>query len=119
MTIAFRSLGTADVDNGPGSAVVNPGLPPGYQDNDILVLVVATDNASVATPSGWTLKAATARGAANASNSIAINVYWKRATGVVPSPTITDPTGPIAGYIQAVIAAYSGAKQSGDPFNAH
>lgn len=107
MAIAYRSAGTY----ASGTGDVTPGLPTGYQADDIFILwVEARNNGTLSTPSGWTLITSQE----GASGSIQLAAYWKRANASESAPTYTD-TG---NHTSAIIEAFSGCITSGDPYEA-
>ena len=111
--IPFRSLGEAVWDN--GGAPITPGMPPGWQVDDLLWLHYATHNiagdALVAEPAGWTLRGAGT--AAGAGGNVQLRVYSRRAQAGDSGPTLED--GDIVPRSHhAYIAAFSGQSLVGD-----
>jgi hypothetical protein len=97
-----------------GSGALSPGLPAGWAQNDIFILVVhlrgATSGATA--PSGWAH--VTSSPAAHNSALESISVMWKRATASESAPSVADPGGD---YASARIHAYRGAITSGNPWD--
>jgi hypothetical protein len=80
---------------------VQPGLPPGVQRDDLLLLTIV----GWGTPApGWNFLA----------SGSWFRVYWRRATGIEDAPVILDDWNGTA----AAVAAFSGVVATGDPFEA-
>lgn len=105
----FRSVGA----EATGTAAVVPGLPAGWQEDDILILFVNSANEAIATPGGWTEVSASPQGTGTGATAgaVRLGVFWKRATSGEVAPTVAD-TG---NHTYAVIAAYVDCVDSGDP----
>jgi hypothetical protein len=108
--IAFRAAGTyASAASGnplaPGS--VPPGLPAGWQPDDIHIAIIASkDNVASTMPAGWTLL-----NEGNSGTSHRSTLFWRRAQAGDVAPTITHTAG---NSISAQIIGFSGV----DPLNA-
>lgn len=102
MSLPFlRSQGSL----GSGSGAISPGIPPGIQPNDILVMLIVTPFGNSVPDGSWSLVL---------SNTIPrVSIYWKRTTGAEPAVTVSD-TG---AYQIARIFAFGGCVTSGDPFD--
>lgn len=102
--VAIGSLGF-------GTGAITPGLPTGWAQNDILVLIIETNNQAI-TVSGYT--EAVSSPASNAgTNPTRLTVFWKRAGASETAPTTSDSGDHQVGRI----AAYRGCITSGDPFD--
>ena len=72
--MAFRAVGTIATAQ---SGNVTPGLPTGWQANDIHICIVgAADNVTCTFPAGWTKKIEL-----NNGTTERITIAWKRAAG--------------------------------------
>jgi hypothetical protein len=99
-----------------GSGDLNPPLPAGIANGDILICVLSSrDNiaSTIDTPAGWNLKVQTINGTTNT-----LSVWWKRVSDYTTetAPIITH--GGTSGVCAAVVYAFRGCIDSGDPFNA-
>lgn len=104
-------LGQGAIASGVGAGSV--AWPAGHQADDIGVLMVETANESVATPSGWTLLGNTGTGTAGAAGSVAIWVFWKRATSAAEAnASFADP----GDHFRGRMMAFRGCETSGSPF---
>src|SRR3990172_1611950 len=93
---------------GCSSGGITPGLPSGWQINDIWLLCIETDNEPVTFPAGWPQIFSRAQG-----GSTQLQIAWRRATSSESAPTIAD-----AGDHQAgVILGFRGCITSIDPFD--
>lgn len=101
-TPAFRSAGTG----AQGTGNITPGAPAGAAENDILICVIGrgTSGQSVSMSGDWSSLYDTGH----------LAVFWCRRGASNPSFVITHSTG---GNISATVAAFSGCKDSGSPFN--
>lgn len=108
----FVSAGTASSSTGNAT----PGLPSGWAEHDIFLLVCETANETVSAPSGWTAVGGSPQGTGTAggASSTAMHVFWRRATSSESAPTVTDP----GDHCIAQIFAIRGCVRSGDPWNA-
>ena len=104
---AWRSFGT--LVSGIGN--VTPGLPTGWAQDDIFLLVVETANEAVTAPAGYTAVTNSPVSNTNAQ-ATRLSVFWKRATASESAPTITDP----GDHVIAIIHAISGCPTSGNPW---
>lgn len=85
-----------------------PGLPAGWQQDDIFLLFVEIDDAnSVTAPDGWTQ----ATNVLSEGGTSETYVFWRRATSLESDPTITDP----GNRCNAIIHAFRGCTTSGSP----
>jgi hypothetical protein len=107
MAVAFRSVGTvASADSGN----VTPGLPTGWQADDIFILVIeGRDNVTVSLPAGWTKF-----GEKNSGTDCRLTMGWRRAVAGDTAPLVTHSGG---SSIIARIAAFSGCVASGTPID--
>lgn len=87
-TVSFIDAGT--FAESTGAVTVAP--PESYINNDLLVLVVASVNQAITTPSGWTqvTNSPQGTGTAAAVQSIRIGVFTKIASGAQASVTVAD-----------------------------
>ncbi len=107
----LRSTGTYVA----GTGNVTPGLPSGYQADDIFILYVefdSTDNPSFSI-SGWTQIGTTIRTSTASGTGTGFAMFWKRATSSETAPNVPD-TG---NHTSAFIQAFKGCKTSGSPIN--
>jgi hypothetical protein len=94
-----------------GVGAVTPGLPAGWAQDDIFLLVVQAEGAgSFSTPSGYTT-IDSVNGITSGVGSTAMALYYKRATASESAPTVND-TGD---HTFAVILAFRGCVASGSP----
>lgn len=106
----WRSKGT-DAHTATPTTGCTPGLPTGWAQDDIFVATVTTsDNGTLNTPAGWTLKLTQSQAASQ------LYIFWRRATASESAPTF-DAANNNPGYILAVISAYSGCEGTSDPFH--
>lgn len=109
----YRSSGTFTASAG----TCTPPMPAGEVADDILLLVVVTENEQVflTTANGFVQVTNSPQtvgtGSANGSNRVA--VYWKLAVGSDASPVVTDVTN----QHTCQIHAFSGGKTIGNPWN--
>lgn len=106
-------VGVGTAAGGTGDVV--PGLPSGWQANDIHLMIVsqsAVNDFGAFTPSGWTLVAQTEVGA-NAATDACASLYWRRAQAGDTDPTVPD-TG---NHTHARIIGIRGCPTSGDPWS--
>jgi hypothetical protein len=98
-----------------GTGNITPGLPPGIQAGDVLLLFVQSGNQTVSTPSGWSVMADSPQGTGTpgGATACAISVFWKRAAVVEAAPTVTDPGDHALGQI----LAFRGCISSGNPWD--
>ncbi|MFD8226849.1 hypothetical protein ACFV16_22055 [Streptomyces massasporeus] len=122
MAVAFRSVGTrlkVDMTSAPNPQAVS--MPPGHVAGDLILLFLVYDNnvPPTSSPSGWTLLGTASAGqsppAATASQ-VQTRVYYRVATGTVPSASFSFsksawPTG--SPFVLAFTAAYSGVDPAG------
>lgn len=108
----FVSAGTVSSSTGDAT----PGLPTGWAEYDVFLLVVETANETVSAPSGWTEVDVSPQGTGTAggSSSTAIHVFWKRATASESAPTVLDP----GNHCIAQVLAIRDCVRTGDPWNA-
>lgn len=111
MAIRFVSAGTASNSGGTPA----PGLPAGWAENDIFILIVETANQSMAAPSGWTQfdDSLAAVGTAGATDATRIQAYYRRATASESAPTLSDS----GDHTFTRIYAFRGCKLTGSPIN--
>lgn len=112
MAVAFVAAGAQTT----GTAAATVALPAGISTNDILLLCVEECNLADGTVSdaggGTWAEIGTATTVATLTNRAIARVFWSRYNGSQTDPTWT----PSANHFEARIAAYSGCKTSGDPF---
>lgn len=101
-TPAFRSAGTS----AQGTKNITPGAPAGAAEGDILICVIGrgTSGETVSMSGDWTSIVDTGH----------VAIFWCRRGASNPSFTITHSSG---GNISASVAAFSGCKDTGSPFN--
>ncbi|MFH0846961.1 MAG: hypothetical protein V1894_02740 [Chloroflexota bacterium] len=103
----FRAAGTAAT---AASGNVTPGLPTGWQANDICLLLVASrDNVSHSV-SGYTQIGSQT----NNGTGLTTSLWYRRLVGGDGSPTVTHTAG---SQISAVTIAYYGCTTSGSPLD--
>lgn len=108
MAVAFRAAGTA----ASGLGAQSPGLPAGWQADDIHILAAVRDQpTSFSVPSGWT---SIFGGAVTSGSWLYAVVCWRRAVGGDTAPSIG--TG-LDGFI-ARIFGFSGCLTSATPIDA-
>lgn len=105
------SVGTEFSSTGAPTAT----LPSGWQENDILLLVLQQSNeANVTAPSGYKqIGPQNGIGTAAAAGSVKLSIFWKRATSSESAPTIPD-TGD---HTYGVMLAIRGCPTVDDPFH--
>lgn len=94
-----------------------PGLPAGYFPNDILLLVVESENDTNAltTANGFVEVTNSPQGAGTLNTNPAnnISVYWKRAVGGDSAPIVTAHTD----HTTCRLYAFTGVRLTGNPWN--
>lgn len=105
----FVAAGTASGGNGN----LTPGLPAGWAQNDIFIMVLNTDSGDTVTaPSGWAHTASSP-----ATQSLGkVHYLWKRAGSSESGPTVTDPSSG-SWPAMAIICAFRGCVTSGNPWD--
>lgn len=93
----FVAAGTADWDN-TASAALTPGLPSGWAENDIHVIIAhGSNNLTFGTPTGYTELlpggSTGARASTNNSSAQNVRVFWRRAVSGDSDPSISTYTG--------------------------
>jgi hypothetical protein len=120
MVTAFKSAGggglalptfVANGSLGFGTGAITPGLPTGWAQNDILVLIIETNNQAI-TVSGYT-EAGSSPASNAGTNPTRLTVFWKRAGASETAPTTSDSGDHQVGRM----AAYRGCVTTGDPFD--
>lgn len=107
--ISFVSCG-ATVKVGSGN-LTSIGVPPGIQNNDILVVFLhSRDNVNATMPGDW-MQAVEGNG--NINNRL--EAWWKRTTGTESAPTITHSGGNSS---IGKMCAFRGVVEAGSPFDA-
>jgi hypothetical protein len=100
-----------------GQGDITPGLPPGIQKNDILLLTVETANESVPTPAGWQIVANSPQSIGTAAGAAAtrLSKFWLRVppTGIVSAPLLVD----VGDHQIARIRAYRNCIDTGNPWD--
>jgi hypothetical protein len=114
MTAAFRSAGTFS----SSTTAATPGLPAGWQQNDLFLLLVESDNQAITAPSGYTEQGAQASKATGTTggtgaSATRLGVFWKIAGSSESGPSVAD-TG---NHTSAQLLAFSGVNTS-SPFDA-
>ena len=106
--VTFVAAGTVDKQsNTPGCT---PGLPAGYEADDIFIALVESPSTSLSTPSGWNVIAEVNAGG-TATNRARLHSFWRRATASETAPTF-DADG---NHQTAVIMAFRGCVTAGNP----
>ncbi len=92
-----------------------PGLPTGWQTDDIFLLFVASANEAVTCPTGYAEVTNSPQGVGTPANfgGTRLTVCWKRATSSESAPTVTDS----GDHTFAVIAAFRGCITTGNPWD--
>ena len=104
--VKFISYGPWIVETGHAF----PPLPPGWQPNDIFLLIVQSEGGDAAsTPGGWSA----VPNSPQFSGDTRTTVFWRRATASEVAPGVTD-TG---NHTQAIIACFRGCPTTGDPWD--
>ncbi|HYJ21484.1 MAG TPA: hypothetical protein VEW07_05605, partial [Solirubrobacterales bacterium] len=103
-----RSVGAAAA----GAGSVQPPLPAGVRENDILVMYLETENQAVSVPAGWAHVNGSPVSVASGTLT-RLTVLWKRAGASETAPTVEDP----GDHVIARILAVSGCIKSGNPWN--
>lgn len=107
---AWRSAGTFV----SGTGAVTPGLPAGWQENDIFLLAVTSvEGDAITTPSGWTQVTGSPVFPSASSTGSRLAVFWRRATASESAPNIADS----GDHTAAIIHAFSGCRLTGTPFD--
>jgi hypothetical protein len=116
----FVSAGTFASSNG----AITPGLPAGYADGDLFILMVESANEAVATPSGWTAdpnNGTNGIGTPGAAGATRMSVFTKWVSGTQTAPTVADSGNHTCGLIACyryvdpnggIVARYSGSSGS-------
>lgn len=86
-----------------------PGLPVGWQENDIFVMICESHVNEAVTCTGW----AEIDDSPQQSSATRLTILWKRATSSESAPTTNDP----GNHILAVIHGFRGCPTTGDPWN--
>jgi hypothetical protein len=109
VAVAVRAVGTV-------SAVLNvagaPGLPAGWQADDIHVLLIESQNEPVPAMTGWTNVGSGSQNIATGEVTT-LTVRWRRAVGGDTTPTV-PATG---NHSVSRIIGFSGCPTSGDPWD--
>jgi hypothetical protein len=107
----FVSAGAAS--GGTGNST--PGLPAGWQEGDLFILLVQSENQTGSAPSGWTAIADSPQGTGTAGNaaSTAIEAYWAYAYFNNVAPTVTDR----GDHTYSVILCFRNTDLSSNPFD--
>lgn len=113
MSVTWVSAGTF----ASGTIGATPGLPAGWQENDIFLLFMETMNGGAAqVPAGWTAvdnsPQKTTGDGTNASKT-SLEVFWRRATTSESAPAVGD-TG---NHVGARIHAFRGCATTGNPWD--
>jgi hypothetical protein len=109
-TFVANGTGAFTATNG---ATFAPGLPSGWAENDIHILLAArSDNTAMSSLAGWTNIAALT---SNNTTAHRVEVWWRRAVAGDTAPTVTFGSGTVVrgGFIIGVRNALA----SGDPFD--
>lgn len=103
-----------------GTGAITPGVPTGYQANDIFLLFVesAQDKVSTATPTDWNIVTNTSGltngvGPSAGTSATLLEVFWRRATASESAPSVADRGNHTVGIITCI----RGAETNGYPFN--
>jgi hypothetical protein len=107
----FVSVGLA----ASGTGAITPGLAPGIQAGDILLIPVQTGNQTVSNPSGYgqTGDSPQGTGTGGAPTACALTMLWKRAVVVEAAPSIADP----GDHALAQMLAIRGCVATGNPWD--
>jgi hypothetical protein len=108
-SVGISFVGAGTPAGGTGSIV--PTLPAGWFPDDVFLLFVETDDEAVATPSGWTAVGVIPRW----GGSTRLTTFWRRAAAGESNPTVSPPSAWNHGF--AVILAFRGVKQTGNPWH--
>lgn len=103
--------------HGSGSGTTEgaiPGLPTGWQQDDLFFLFVETANQAASAPAGWTELTSSPQGTGTAGDAAAtrLTVYWRRAQAGDGGPVVVD----VGDHIAAKIVGVRGASTTGTPF---
>lgn len=114
MAVAVRAVGTVATATTGAAA---PGLPAGFQADDIHVLVIETENEPIPAMSGWNNVGA---GTVNLATGVvtALTIRWRRAVGGDTTPSVPASTGAAAGkHTICRVIGFSGCETNGDPWD--
>lgn len=109
----FNLAGTA-----VSSATVNTVAWPSHATNDVALLLIQTDAeaSSLVTAAGFaSVTAAQSTGTAAATNAVALQMFWKRATGTAEANVTLADAG---SHTLAVILTFTNVATTGNPWNA-
>lgn len=110
LTPTIASVGAEFTSTGAPTAT----LPANTQTNDILVLVLQSSQADIATPAEYTrLGPQNGIGPATTAGSTRMGIFWKRHDGSESAPSIADSGDHTYGFMFAV----RGCRTVGDPFH--
>jgi hypothetical protein len=115
MAVAFRSV-TSGTD--PGAGNPTPSAPSGIQADDILLAVLNCEDNATATvtpATGWVQVTNLFSEGTGSGQQLMSGVYWLRYNGSNYTSNWTISAGGAARF--ASVAAYSGCKTTGDPWN--
>lgn len=92
-----------------GTGSISPGLPAGWAQNDIFVMLTESGPSEpVTAPAGWTdMNVPTGNGASQ------LGVFWRRATASESAPTVADS----GNHTHAIIMAFRGCITTGSPWD--
>jgi hypothetical protein len=114
MAVAVRAVGT--VATAGSNTTASPGLPAGWQADDIHVIVIETENEPVPAMTGWSNVGSGTINLATGTVT-ALTVRWRRAVGGDTNPVVPTPGAGAGTHIIARVIGFSGCPTSGDPWD--
>lgn len=120
MTIALKPAAAPwFVANGTGAGsagAVSVPWPTNHQADDIGILLIDSENETVATPSGWNdiLNSPQGTGTAGSAGSTRLSAFWRRATGSSESDASVGDSG---NHQVGAIYVFRNVATSGDPWD--
>jgi hypothetical protein len=84
-----------------GTAALSVGVPAGYADGDIFLLMCESANQAVTTPTGWTIVTNSPQftGTAAAAGGVRLSVFWKLVSGTQAAVAVADSGDHTTGII--------------------
>jgi hypothetical protein len=114
MPVAVRAVGT--VATAGSNTTASPGLPSGWQADDIHVIVIETENEPVPAMTGWSNVGSGTINLATGTVT-AITIRWRRAVAGDAAPVVPTPGAGAGTHIIARVIGFSGCPTTGDPWD--